>query len=89
MSRRFGHVLSFENLYLFHHFIFREKSMSLGGGDSKIIEEKLDAVSDLKTQIRALINDNEDVKMNQEELNANMAGVNKQVITKDTKHSPL
>ena len=55
--------------------------MSLGGGDSKIIEEKLDAVSDLKTQIRALINDNEDVKMNQEELNANMAGVNKQVIT--------
>ena len=59
---------------------FREKSMSLGGGDSKIIEEKLDAVSDLKTQIRALINDNEDVKMNQEELNANMAGVNKQVI---------
>lgn len=37
------------------------------------------SLSILKTlQIRALINDNEDVKMNQEELNANMAGVNHQ-----------
>ena len=28
--------------------------MSLSGGDSKIIEEKLDAVSDLKTQVSDL-----------------------------------
>ena len=58
--------------------MYREKSMSLSG-DSKIIEEKLDAVGDLKTQIRALINDNEDVKLNQEELNANMVSLSAQV----------
>lgn len=48
--------------------IYREKSVSLHG-DSKLIEEKLDQVSDLKTQIRCLMTDNEEVKLNQEELN--------------------
>lgn len=41
--------------------VYREKSISLNG-DSKMIEEKLDQVSDLKTQIRCLINDNEEVR---------------------------
>ena len=58
--------------------VYREKSFSLQG-DSKMIEEKLDQVSDLKTQIRCLINDNEEVKLNQEELNANMATVTHQM----------
>lgn len=48
-------------------------------GDSKVIEEKLDQVSDLKTQIRCLITDNEEVKLNQEELNANMTTLTHQV----------
>ena len=48
-------------------------------GDSKVLEEKLEAVGDLKTQIRGLINDNEDVKLNQEELNSNMASVTQQL----------
>ena len=48
-------------------------------GDSKVLEEKLEAVGDLKTQIRGLINDNEDVKLNQEELNANMTSVTHQL----------
>ena len=48
-------------------------------GDSKMIEEKLDQVSDLKTQIRCLITDNEEVKLNQEELNANMTSVTHQM----------
>ena len=48
-------------------------------GDSKIIEEKLDAVSDLKTQIRTLVNDNEDIKLNQEELNSSLTGITHQL----------
>jgi hypothetical protein len=59
--------------------VHREKSMVGFHGDSKVLEEKLDAVGDLKTQIRGLINDNEDVKLNQEELNANMASVTQQL----------
>ena len=52
--------------------VYRDKSMNLSGGDSKVIEEKLDQVTDLKIQIRGLISDNEEVKLNQEEINANM-----------------
>lgn len=48
-------------------------------GDSKMIEEKLDQVNDLKTQIRCLISDNEEVKLNQEELNANMSTITHQM----------
>ena len=59
--------------------VHREKSMLGYHGDSKVLEEKLEAVGDLKTQIRGLINDNEDVKLNQEELNSNMASVTQQL----------
>ena len=59
--------------------VHREKSMLGYHGDSKFLEEKLEAVGDLKTQIRGLINDNEDVKLNQEELNSNMASVTQQL----------
>ena len=59
--------------------VHREKSMLGYHGDSKVLEEKLEAVGDLKTQIRGLINDNEDVKLNQEELNANMSSVTQQL----------
>ena len=59
--------------------VHREKSMLGYHGDSKFLEEKLEVVGDLKTQIRGLINDNEDVKLNQEELNANMASVTQQL----------
>ena len=58
--------------------VHREKSFVFHG-DSKAIEEKLEAVGDLKTQIRGLINDNEDVKLNQEELNSNMSSVTQQL----------
>jgi regulator of replication initiation timing len=51
---------------------------SINGSDSKLIEEKLGEVSDLKTQIRCLITDNEDVKLNQEELNANVVSLSHQ-----------
>ena len=53
--------------------------MSVHGPDSKLIEEKLEQVGDLKAQIKCLLNDNEEVKMNQEELNANMATVTHQM----------
>ena len=59
--------------------VHREKSILGFHGDSKVLEEKLEAVGDLKTQIRGLINDNEDVKLNQEELNTNMASVTNQL----------
>lgn len=59
--------------------VHREKSILGFHGDSKALEEKLEAVGDLKTQIRGLINDNEDVKLNQEELNTNMASVTHQL----------
>ena len=59
--------------------VHREKSMLGYHGDSKFLEEKLEVVGDLKTQIRGLINDNEDVKLNQEELNSNMACVTQQL----------
>ena len=53
--------------------------MSVHGADSKLIEEKLEQVGDLKAQIKCLLTDNEEVKMNQEELNANMATVTHQM----------
>jgi regulator of replication initiation timing len=59
--------------------VHREKSFIGFHGDSKAIEEKLEAVGDLKTQIRGLISDNEDVKLNQEELNSNMSSVTHQL----------
>lgn len=44
-----------------------------------MIEEKLDQVNDLKTQIRCLINDNEEIKLNQEELNSSMLTITHQM----------
>lgn len=58
--------------------MYREKTAGIHG-DSKLLEEKLDQVSDLKTQIRCLITDNEEVKLNQEELNANMTTLTHQM----------
>ncbi len=58
--------------------VYREKSLSFSG-DSKAIEEKLDAVGDLKAQIKGLAVDGEEVKLNQEELNTGMANLSHQV----------
>ncbi len=52
------------------------------------LEEKLDQVSDLKTQIRSLIVDNDEMKLNQEELNANMTSIAKQVGTRHLVDQP-
>eukprot|EP00095_Tigriopus_kingsejongensis_P007825 maker-scaffold204_size260821-snap-gene-1.42 protein:Tk07825 transcript:maker-scaffold204_size260821-snap-gene-1.42-mRNA-1 annotation:"transient receptor potential channel pyrexia" len=58
--------------------VYRDKSFNVQG-DSVMLEEKLEQVNDLKTQIRCLINDNEEIKLNQEELNSSMGTISHQM----------
>ncbi len=69
--------------------IYRKKSLSFiddsSGCDffndsSKAIEEKLDMVSDLKVQLKCMIDDSNEVKLNQEEMNTSMAVLMHQVL---------
>ncbi len=60
--------------------VYREKSVSfVGAGDSKAIEEKLDQMGDLKSQIKGLSADHEEVKLNQEEISTGMAALTHQM----------
>ncbi len=56
---------------------FRDKT--LVGDDSKLLEEKLEQVSDLRAQLKCLLADNEEVKLNQEVLNTSMTAINHQL----------
>ena len=60
--------------------VYRDKSFSVGAhhslADASALEEKLDAIASMKTQILALINDNEDIKHTQEEINATLTNLN-------------
>ena len=64
-------------LYLHPH---RDKSFSTGFSgnmaDASALEEKLEAVTDLKTQMRGLLNDNEEIKHTQEEVNTTLVNMN-------------
>ena len=44
--------------------------------DASALEEKLEAVTDLKTQMRGLLNDNEEIKHTQEEVNTTLVNMN-------------
>ena len=44
--------------------------------DSTALEEKLEGLGDLKTQMRGLISDNEEIKQTQEEVNSTLLNMN-------------
>ena len=44
--------------------------------DASALEEKLEGLADLKTQMRGLINDNEEIKHTQEEFNSTLLNLN-------------
>ena len=60
--------------------VYRDKSFSTGYSgnlaDASALEEKLEAVSDLKTQMRGLLTDNEEIKQTQEEVNTTLLNMN-------------
>ena len=61
--------------------VYRDKSFSTGAhnallADASALEEKLDAVVAMKTQVLGLINDNEEIKQTQEEVNASLTTLN-------------
>jgi hypothetical protein len=63
--------------------VYRDKSFSAGltgsVADASALEEKLEAVGDLKIQMRGLINDNEEIKATQEEVNSTLVNLNHQL----------
>ena len=60
--------------------VYRDKSFSAGVhhslADASALEEKLDGIASMKTQVLGLINDNEDIKHTQEEINATLTNLN-------------
>lgn len=61
--------------------VYRDKSFGSGMAgtflaDASALEDKLEAVNDLKTQMRGLLNDNEEIKHTQEEVNSTLVNMN-------------
>ena len=60
--------------------VYRDKSFSTGISgslaDASALEEKLEGLVDLKTQMRGLINDNDEIKHTQEEVNTTLVNMN-------------
>ena len=60
--------------------VYRDKSFSAGISgslaDASALEEKLEGLADLKTQMRGLINDNDEIKHTQEEVNSTLVNMN-------------